>query len=150
MLFWKLVLDGDGVGDGVVACDAGATMSRRAATAAKTAPTAVVILPRRRGGRPRVVLLKGENLHVGMVWVAPLQPLRTFGGRVEPVVRCDGADGEAGCDVRHPVGLMLPPRRDANCRSEQVLRRDHITTVKLDAGIQLVQLMKTFIDRHAS
>src|SRR5690242_18673570 len=88
MLFWKLVLDGDGVGDGVVACDAGATMSRRAATAAKTAPTAVVILPRRRGGRPRVVLLKGENLHVGMVWVAPLQPLRTFGGRVEPVVRC--------------------------------------------------------------
>ena len=55
-----------------------------------------------------------------------------------------------GCDIRHPVGLMLPPRHGANYRSEQVLRRDPITTVKLDAGIQLAQLMKTFVDRHAS
>src|SRR6478609_4509402 len=58
MLFWNEVLDGDGVGEGVAARDAGATMSRRAATAAKMAPTAFSILPRRLCDRPLGLLLK--------------------------------------------------------------------------------------------
>jgi hypothetical protein len=66
MVFWNCWFDdGDGVGEGVVACDAGATMSSSAATAANTAPTAFSSLPRRLGDGPLGVLLKIENLHIG-------------------------------------------------------------------------------------
>jgi hypothetical protein len=58
MLFWNVVADGDGVGEGVVACEAGATISSSAATAAKMAPTAFSSLPRRLSDRLLGVLLK--------------------------------------------------------------------------------------------
>jgi len=81
MLFWNTVGDGDGVGDGVVACDAGATTSRIVTMAAKIAPTALSNLPRRWCNRPLGVLFKIENLRLGVVSAAPLQPLRTKPGR---------------------------------------------------------------------
>ena len=58
MLFWNEVADGDGVGEGVVACEAGAIISSSAATAAKIAPTAFSSLPRRLNDRLLGVLLK--------------------------------------------------------------------------------------------
>ena len=58
MLLVNWVADGDGVGEGVAALDAGATMSSSAAMAANTAPTALNSLPRRLCDRPLVVLLK--------------------------------------------------------------------------------------------
>jgi hypothetical protein len=58
MLLVNCVADGDGVGEGVAAPDAGATTSSSAATAADTAPTALSSLPRRLCDRPLVVLLK--------------------------------------------------------------------------------------------
>lgn len=58
MLFVNWVADGDGVGGGVAALDAGATMSSSAAMVAATAPTALNSLPRRLCDRPLVVLLK--------------------------------------------------------------------------------------------
>jgi hypothetical protein len=80
MLFWNAVGDGDGVGDGEVASDAGATTSRIASTEAETAPSIFSIPPRRFGGRPLDVLLKLKNLHLGGGLAAPLQPLRTARG----------------------------------------------------------------------
>jgi hypothetical protein len=58
MLFVNSVADGDGVGEGVAALDAGATMSNSAAMVAHTDPTALSSLPRRLCDRPLVVLLK--------------------------------------------------------------------------------------------
>ena len=81
MLFWKTVGDGDGVGDGVVACDAGATTSRIVTMAAKIAPMVFSNLPRRWCNRPLGVLFKIKNLRLGVVSGAPLQPLRTKPGR---------------------------------------------------------------------
>ncbi|WP_235564393.1 hypothetical protein [Arthrobacter sp. Soil762] len=65
MLFWKVVIDGDGVGDGEVACDAGATTSSIATTEAKTAPITFSNLPGRLCGEPLGVLLKMKILHLG-------------------------------------------------------------------------------------
>ncbi len=78
MLFWKVVIDGDGVGDGEVACDAGATTSSIATTEAKTAPITFSNPPGRLCGEPLGVLLKMKILHLGGVARdAPLQPLKT-------------------------------------------------------------------------
>lgn len=78
MLFWNTVVVGDGVGEGVVACEAGATTSRIVMMAPNTAPTAFNNLPRLRCNVPLGVLLKIKNLRLGGDRVAPLQPLRTM------------------------------------------------------------------------
>lgn len=87
MLFWKVVIDGDGVGDGEVACDAGATTSSIATTEAKTAPITFSNPPGRLCGEPLGVLLKMKILHLGGV------------ARDAPLHHCKrhGTDGGAFC-----------------------------------------------------
>ena len=63
MLFWKLVADGEG--EGVVACAAGAAISRTAMRVAKNAPTDLCSPLDRLVDGSRSVLLKMENLHSG-------------------------------------------------------------------------------------
>ena len=80
MLFWKVWFDGDGVGDGEVAWEAGAATRRIARMEAPMAPS-ILSNPRRApAGGPWGVLLKLVNLHLGAVSAAPLQPLRTGTG----------------------------------------------------------------------
>ena len=103
MLFWKVVIDGDGVGDGEVACDAGATTSSIATTEAKTAPIILSNPPGRLCGKPLGVLLKFKS----STWVG-------WPG-VRHCNRCKrhGTDGGVStgwgpdCDIRHRVWFML-------------------------------------------
>ncbi len=82
MLFWNCWFDGDGVGEGVVACDAGATMSSNCDDGGEYSPHSF-----QQSAAPSVrqasrCASQIENLHMGVVWVAPLQPLRTDRGRI--------------------------------------------------------------------
>lgn len=81
MLFWNCWFDGDGVGEGVVACDAGATTSRIATTAAKTAPTALSNLPRRLCDGPLDVLLKMKTSTWGWTGLRLYNHCERCGGR---------------------------------------------------------------------
>lgn len=73
-------VDGDGVGDGEAARDAGAATRRIAMMEALMAPISFSNLWRPPARRPWVELLKLKNLHLGTVQAAPLQPLRTDAG----------------------------------------------------------------------
>ena len=116
MLFWNVVADGDGVGEGLVACDAGATISSSAATAAKTAPTTFSSLPRRLCDRPLGVLLKMKPPHGGGVGCAVATAANSQGdGVVLGAMRWSGR----ACDIRHPAWPMLQLVRGNECRREQ-------------------------------
>ena len=123
MLFWNVVLDGDGVGEGVVAWDAGATISRSGDHGGEKRPhnfqqSAAPSL--RQASR---CASQNENLHMGVVWVAPLQPLRTVMGTGWSGY-CDALELPRACDLRHPVGLCYSPGGAMNAAREQGKRRD--------------------------
>ena len=80
MLFWKVWFDGDGVGEGEVAWDAGAATRRIARMDALMAPNSLSNPRRPPAGRPWDVLLKLKTSTWGVVSAAPLQPLRTDAG----------------------------------------------------------------------
>lgn len=81
MLFWNCWFDGDGVGEGVVACDAGATTRRIATTAANTAPIVFSNPPRRLCDRPLGVLLKMKTSTWGWTGLRLYNHCERCGGR---------------------------------------------------------------------
>ena len=89
MLNGELVADGDGVGDGEAASDAGVMASRITRMEAKTAPITFSNPPGRLCGRPLGLLLKMKILHLGGV------------ARVRLCNRCKrrGTDGDAFLQV---------------------------------------------------
>src|SRR4029453_6738103 len=81
MLFWNCV--GEGEGEGVVACAAGAATSSVARRVANSAPLALSRPLDRLLDRSRCVLLKMETSTVGVVPAAPMRPVRTVTGPAE-------------------------------------------------------------------
>jgi hypothetical protein len=146
MLFWKVWFDGDGVGAGEAAWDAGAATRRIARMEALRAPNSLSNRPRLPAGWPWGVLLKLKTSTWGR-------------SRLRLCSRCERSqDGDGthwpgthhDCEFRHPAWLMLQRKRRLKCCGSGLVGSDRITTACARAPRQAAAPGKPLLNKGAS